>query len=299
MPMSSKTLTQIGNKPSCLVSVVIPVFQRPNELKRALHSLKNQTFTEFEVIVVDDGSPDPAVEQVAVSIFSTMSQPCRYLRLPKNSGVSFARNRGIEIADSNWIALLDSDDEWLPPKLAAQWNHPERLRIIHGEELWFRNGLRVNPKSRHQKSGGAIFLKCLPLCCISPSAVLFEKSLWLEVGGFDETFPVCEDYDFWLKITSLYPVGYVPFPIIIKHGGHPDQLSRRFFAMDYWRVRSLDRLKKIRNLSAPDEAAVNRMILQKSQILLQGYRKHRNCGSHFQQIEEIANTLKQQLQLPS
>ncbi|MDH5378695.1 MAG: glycosyltransferase family 2 protein, partial [Gammaproteobacteria bacterium] len=187
------------------ISVVIPVFNRASELQKALISVTTQSYPAEEILVVDDGS-DVAVE----TEFSSQFPGVRFIR-QRNLGVSAARNNGIKKAGGDWIAFLDSDDEWLPHKLEAQVqalkNSPES-RVCHSDEIWIRNGVRVNPMKKHKKSGGDIFLQCLPLCAMSPSSVLIHKDIFAEVGVFDETLPACEDYDLWLRICSRYNVLY-------------------------------------------------------------------------------------------
>ncbi|MET0093096.1 MAG: glycosyltransferase family A protein, partial [Sedimenticola sp.] len=206
------------------ISVIIPTHNRADLLERALKSVQAQTLPPLEVIVVDDGSEDHTREMV-----SEKFPRVHYLHQP-NRGVSSARNLGISEARGDWIALLDSDDEWLPSKLASQKTRLESQpghHICHTEEIWIRNGKRVNQMKKHTKQGGAIFQHCLPLCVISPSSVLIHKSVFREVGLFDESLPACEDYDLWLRICARYPVTYVEQPQIVKYGGHEDQLSRR------------------------------------------------------------------------
>ncbi len=273
------------------ISVIVPVFNRPALILRALNSILEQTHRPYEMIVVDDGSTDNtySVLEAYQRSLDLKEFSLHVLRLDRNHGVSFARNRGIQRATGDWIALLDSDDQWLPKRLELQVELLERephLQLVHGEEIWIRSGVRVNPHKKHLKEGGRIFSRSTELCLISPSAVLLRKSLWKEMGGFDETFPVCEDYDLWLKVTSLYEVGFVSQPIIMKYGGHTDQLSRRTVAMDYWRVRSLNRILEIRNLGPDEERVVLGVIIQKSQILCRGYKKHDN-RAHLSEVEEI------------
>ncbi len=258
------------------ISVVIPTFNRAHVLERAIDSVFEQTFQDFELLIVDDGSTDNTQELLEKRYAG--ESKLRYLKM-QNRGVSAARNLGVVESKGEWIALLDSDDEWLPQRLEKQWRLLERrpdLKLIHGEEIWIRRGRRVNPKKIHQKFGGVIFEKCLPLCLISPSAVLIKKTLFDEIGLFDEEFIVCEDYDLWLRITSLYPVGFVEEPIIIKYGGHRDQLSARFKAMDYWRVRSLERILETRSLERQTRMKVVEEILKKASLLERGYIKHSN-----------------------
>ncbi len=221
------------------VSVVIPTFNRCRLLRRAVASVLAQTQPTDEIIVVDDGSTDGTREMVAEQF------PAAIYRFQPNAGVSAARNRGIRVAAGQWIAFLDSDDEWRPAKLerqlAALERHPDYL-LCHCDEIWYRAGRRVNPGRRHKKAGGWIFDRCLPLCAISPSAALVRRSVFDEVGLFDESLEACEDYDFWLRFCARFPVLYVDEPLVIKHGGREDQLSASVWGLDRYRIRALEKI---------------------------------------------------------
>ncbi|MDD4976496.1 MAG: glycosyltransferase [Bacteriovorax sp.] len=267
------------------VSVIIPTFNRSSVIIRAINSVLNQNNKDFELIVVDDGSTDET--ELILSPFIE-SGKIKYFK-HHNRGVSAARNLGVAKASGEWLAFLDSDDEWLPNKLQEQIDYLHQnstLNIIYGQEIWLRNGKRVNQRAIHQKFGGWIFEKCIQQCLIAPSSVIIKASLFHEMGGFDQEFIVCEDYDLWLKISSLYEVGYISNPIIIKHGGHDDQLSTKYVAMDMWRLRSLSRILMIRNLSAEDKENVIETIKRKGSILKQGYLKHENAKG-FEEVEKI------------
>jgi glycosyltransferase involved in cell wall biosynthesis len=219
---------------------------------------------------VDDGSADGTESLIRGSY-----PQVRYLR-QANGGVSRARNLGIEAAHGEWIALLDSDDTWLPGKLMAQRETLHRqpgVRLCHTEEIWIRNGRRVNQMKKHAKSGGYIFRACLPRCIISPSASLLHRSLLEELGGFDELLPACEDYDLWLRVCATEPVAFVPTPQIEKHGGHADQLSRRHWGMDRFRIRALEKIIGAGRLDAGDRAAACAVLAGKAHILSAGARK--------------------------
>ena len=193
--------------------------------------------------------------------------------------MSFARNRGIERGSSRWIALLDSDDAWEEEKLQKQIEysdqHPE-YPLIHTNEVWMKSMMPFPQKKRHEKSGGRLFLKSIPLCCISPSSSLIKRSLFQELGLFREDFPVCEDYELWLRITARYPVGFLKEPLTIKYGGHQDQLSQAYHSMDYWRVLALNSHRDNPSLSDRERNSVQEMILKKCKILLKGYKKYGN-----------------------
>ena len=268
------------------INVIIPTFNRFSVLSRAIESVLKQTYKNFDLTIVDDGSTDDSYSLVKTYFDD---KRVHYIRTD-NRGVSAARNLGVCLTRGEFVSFLDSDDEWLEDKLEKQIDllkeQPE-LKCIHGEEIWIRNGKRVNKKKIHQKFGGSVFEKCLDLCFISPSSVLIKRDLYKEMNGFDEDYAVCEDYDLWLKITSLHDIGFVKTPIMNKYGGHEDQLSSKYFAMDYFRIKSLDRIVQIRDLSASRKEQVIDTIIKKASILLKGYEKHENFKDHA----EIKNIL--------
>ena len=222
------------------VSIIIPTFNRAHKIARALASVLYQTFADCEILVVDDGSEDATCTALAPFL-----PHIKCITHSRNLGVSAARNTGIRASDSPLIAFLDSDDYWLPDKLATQVSffseHPEAV-ACQTEERWIRRGVRVNPMKKHFKPSGEIFEPCLKLCVVSPSAAVVKRSLLEEVGVFDEDFPVCEDYDLWLRISWKYPIWLIPEPLVIKEGGSPDQLSRSIEGMDRYRIRAIARL---------------------------------------------------------
>ena len=255
------------------VSVIIPTFNREHCLMRALDSAIAQSYPIQEIIVVDDGSTD-ATEKLIQESYPSVT----YIK-QENHGVSAARNRGIKNSLGSWLAFLDSDDEWFPDKLEKQFmaleQQPE-FKIIHSDEIWIRNGVQVNPKNKHEKSGGFIFEKCLPLCAISPSAVLIHRELFAELGMFDESLPACEDYDLWLRICSRYPVLYVKEKLLRKYGGHEDQLSKQHWGMDRFRIVALHRLLNEDALNESQKTAATEMLITKCKILISGAEKRGN-----------------------
>lgn len=267
------------------VSVVIPTYNRVAYITRALDSVAAQTCPPLEIIVVDDGSTDGTADMLR------RDYPRVKVIRQANRGVSHARNTGIGAASGDWIAFLDSDDAWLPEKLARQLRalaeHPKRC-IVHCDEVWIRRGIRVNQKAKHRKYGGHIFAKCLPLCVISPSASLINRSVFDEVGMFDESLPACEDYDMWLRICARYPVLYLDEQLIIKYGGHPDQLSRRHWGMDRFRIRAIAKLLEEVWLADEHRNAAIDMLQEKIDIYLQGATKRGN-RSHVVEFTRLAS----------
>jgi glycosyltransferase involved in cell wall biosynthesis len=252
-----------------LVSVIIPTYNRGWVIKEAIDSVLDQDFSDYELIVVDDGSNDNTRE-----ILEAYGKAITVLQ-QSNRGVSAARNRGIAEAAGRLIAFLDSDDLWLPRKLTAQVKFFEENAdavINQTQEIWIRNGLRVNPKKRHHKFSGMIFERSLALCLVSPSAVMIKKSLFDAVGVFDEQLPACEDYDLWLRVSCRYPVHLMDTPLIIKRGGHDDQLSKAA-GLDKYRIQSLMKIIDSDLLTPQQYKAAVITLKEKSEVYAGGCRK--------------------------
>ncbi len=259
-----------------LVSVIIPVYNRKALLGRALDSVCSQSFRQFDIHITDDGSTD-GTRQVIQQYIRKHPAITIFCHTTENRGVAAARNLGIQQSTGQYIALLDSDDAWESGKLARQMEYlrqnPE-YPLVHTGETWIRNGKRVNPPVKYRKYGGRVFLHCLPLCMIGPSTVLMARSVFEKFGLFNEEYPVCEDYDFWLRVTSHTEVGLVEEKLTRKYGGHPDQLSTTYPGMDYWRIRSLCGILHTLPRGDSRATAVRREIRRKAGIFLPGCLKH-------------------------
>jgi glycosyltransferase involved in cell wall biosynthesis len=264
-----------------LVSVIIPTFNRAHLLCRALRSVLCQTAGDFEIIVVDDASEDGTE---GIDIFSgPLRVPLRFVRLDAHRGVAGARNRGVAVSQGQWLAFLDSDDEWHPDKLARQagWHETNpAYRISQTKEIWVRNGRRVNPPLTHEKKQGYIFEQSLKRCMITPSSVMMQRSLFDEAGGFNESLPACEDFDLWLKITRALPVGLIDEFLLTRYGGHRDQLSASVMGLDRFRIRSIIDLVNSRTLSLEQEILSRKELVRKSIIVAQGFRKRGRTGEY-------------------
>lgn len=280
-----------------LVSVIIPTYNRAWALKKAVDSVLEQDYKEFELIVVDDGSTDDTqtlLKSYPAGTLKLISQP--------HAGVSAARNRGFSAASGTLIAFLDSDDYWYPKKLSAQvafFNKNPDAMICQTEEIWIRDGKRVNPKNKHKKPSGIIFTPSLELCLISPSAVMMRKSLIAKVDGFDESLPACEDYDLWLRITCRYPVHLIDTPLIVKTGGHEDQLSRAT-GLDKYRIYALKKILQSDFLTPQQIQDAEAMLKKKCRIYADGCAKHgrRTVAAYYYRLAEDVEEKKRQRDLP-
>lgn len=253
------------------VSVIIPTYNRLPMLKEAIHSVLDQDFEDFELIVVDDGSTDGTSDEIR-----RYGGRVKLIQNNENKGVSFSRNRGILQSKGKYIAFLDSDDLWVKGKLKLQVSFLDenpQYPMCYTDEIWIRKGKRVNPMKKHEKYSGWIFEKCLPLCIISPSSTMMRRSLFSQVGLFDEALPVCEDYDFWLRVSSRFPIFFIPEKLIIKRGGHSDQLSQREWGNDRYRVIALEKILQEPYLTKEEREMVIKEMGRKCRILSAGFLK--------------------------
>jgi len=254
----------------CKVSVIIPTYNRFSFLVESIESVLSQTFSDFELIIVDDGSSDGTGK-----VREIYRDRIKYI-YQENSGASSARNSGIQASKSEYICFLDSDDLWEKEKLDIQVNFLDKnfaYDVCYTDEIWIRNGVRVNPKKTHKKYSGMIYDKCLPLCIISPSSVMMRREIFDRVGLFDESLPVCEDYDMWLRISKDYPVFFIEKKLIIKRGGHSDQLSHRYWGNDRFRIKALLKMLEDSTLSPEQRELTINELRKKCDILSKGFFK--------------------------
>lgn len=256
-------------------SVIIPTFNRKEKLRAAIVSVLVQEEQDFELIVIDDGSDDGSSELADV-----FNGRITYI-FQKNAGVSAARNRGISLSRGSHIAFLDSDDTWHRKKLASHrefLNSYPHIRIHQTEDIWVRNGRRVNPGIRHMKKEGDIFIPSLKRCLISPSSVCISKTVFEKYGIFDEKLPVCEDYDLWLRITLFETTGLIREKLITRYAGHDDQLSSLYWGMDRFRLYSILKVLNSYGEAIDDEkyTAAIQYSLMKARVLMNGAVKRGN-----------------------
>ena len=247
-----------------MISVVIPTYNRAEFISSAIESVLAQTHPVDEIIVVDDGSTDNTKEKV-------FQYPSVQYVYQENHGVASARNTGIELVNTEWVAFLDSDDLWgknkIKTQLAYHQEHPN-LMISHTDEEWFKDNHVINKPQKYEKFGGKIFDKCLEYTTIGTSTLMVNTGLFNTVGLYDERLVACEDYDFYLRVAKNYTFGYIDKKLTIKRAGHSGQLSFETKYMDYYRVLSLMKFK--------DDPKVAEVIKRKMEILRNGAIKHNN-----------------------
>ena len=262
----------MAKDPRALVSIVIPTHNRWPMVGEAVESVLAQTASRYELIVVDDGSTDETPRRLRDygARITVLAQSRR--------GVAAARNLGVRHASGSYLAFLDSDDLWHPRKLQRQLGFMEgnpAVEICQTDEIWIRNGVRVNPRNKHRKPSGDIFRASLDLCLVSPSAVMMRRELFERAGGFDESLPVCEDYDLWLRIARDTEIPLVPEALVTRRGGHADQLSRSTWGFDRFRVTAIANL--IEAGLDPEKAGwALEAMTKKVTILAKGARKRGN-----------------------
>jgi glycosyltransferase involved in cell wall biosynthesis len=266
-----------------VVSVIITTYNRRDFLAEALQSVFDQDYGDKEILIIDDGSTDGTNEIVP-------HRAVTYL-WKENEGISSARNAGIERARGDYLAFLDSDDLWKKKKLSTQVKAMEIVgaSISYTDEIWMKYGRRMNQGKRHRKYAGNIYEQCLPLCIISPSSVMMKKAVFEDVGLFDETLPVCEDYDMWLRVCSRYPVLFIPEALIVKRGGHADQLSSSYEVMDRYRIQAMTKALRSCSLTEPQRQGTLSELRKKCNVVARGAEKRGRYeeARHYRSLPEL------------
>jgi glycosyltransferase involved in cell wall biosynthesis len=288
MPQQRSATTESG-KDLPLVSAVITTCNRGERVEKAVASALEQDYPRQEILVIDDGSTDDTAERL-----SRFRDRIHYV-YQKRNGVSSARNTGIRLSHGRYIAFLDSDDIWKPDKTSKQVRFLEAnasLRICQTEEIWIRHLRRVNPKKIHRKPSGWIFKESLRLCCVSPSSVMIREDLFEEIGLFKESFPACEDYDLWLRISCREPILLIPEHLVVKFGGHADQLSRTVPCLDKYRIQAIAELLEKGALNGEQRRLAVEELMRKCKIVSDGCVKRGKVeeGEYYQEIARRAKS---------
>jgi glycosyltransferase involved in cell wall biosynthesis len=255
-------------------SVIIPTYNREKFLKIAIRSVLEQSFDNYELIIIDDGSSDGTKEMFEgrKTRDEGRGKKIKYI-YRGNKGPAAARNQGLKEAKGEFICFLDSDDRFRQDKLKITYEYIKKYpqyQIFHTEEIWYRRGKLLPQKIYHKKPSGFVFENAVKLCSVSISTAAIKKNIFDEVGLFDETMPACEDYDFWLRVTHKYPVLLIPQYLTIKEGGHADQQSFKYPAMDKFRIYALSKILKNPELSKENYAIASNELKKKCEIFIKG-----------------------------
>ena len=268
------------------ISVIIPTYNRAQRLKKAIDSVLAQSHRNFELIVVDDGSDDNTAE-----LIDKYNADIVYIR-QENRVPAAARNRGIEKARHNLLAFLDSDDWFAENKLETQIEamdqNPSYL-ISHTDEIWYRNGQLLNQKLKHKKNSGDIFGQSLELCAVGMSTIMICKEIFERYGLFDEEYPCCEDYEFWLRISAEEKFLLVEEPLTLKDGGRDDQLSTIYrTGMDKFRIQAIMKILASGRLTGGQTGVARRELERKCRIYGTGCIKHgrKEEGQYYLNLPE-------------
>ena len=210
------------------VSVIIPTYNRANLVDKAIKSVLSQTYQDFEIIVIDDGSTDNTEEIIR----GFKDKRVKYIKkYKKNRGISATRNIGIKVARGKYIASLDSDDEWLPDKLDKQikilQDGPPELGVVYSNSCYIdESGKNINKLPKPKKLEGYIYEDLLGGNYVgTPSTVLIRKECFHRVGLFDDLLNAQADWDMWIRIAKYYRFALIKIPLV-KYRLHSDQLSK-------------------------------------------------------------------------
>jgi len=289
-------------------SIIIPTYNRVHFLKIAVESILRQTYQDFELIIIDDGSTDQTKKLVHSlwllahkkeynkepnNLSLTLNPPpytlnIRYYYQP-NQGPAAARNRGLKEAKGEYICFLDSDDRFTMRKLEVTREYTRKypsFKIFHTEEIWHSGGKLLPQKKIHSKPDGNVFFRALKLCCISISTCCIHRSVFEDIGIFDESMPVCEDYDFWLRATAKHPIKLIPQYLTIKEGGRNDQQSKKYPALDKYRIYAIEKLLKDNKLSPHQYYLAVEELKKKCAIYIKGAKK-RNKTKEVERYNQL------------
>ena len=200
------------------VSIIIPTYNREHLLGRAIQSILNQTYQDFELIIVDDGSTDNTEKLVR----KFNSERIKYIRHGENKGPSTARNTGIKSAKGDYIAFQDSDDEWMPEKLEKQIGAfevaPPEVGIVYtGWYAVINNKKRYLPPAGVNPKDGDLFSTLLRRSLLGTPAALIKRECFERAGMFDERFPPAEDWELFLRMSKFYQFKYINEPLVMYY----------------------------------------------------------------------------------
>jgi glycosyltransferase involved in cell wall biosynthesis len=289
--ISERTVSAGGN--CLLISVIIPTYNRKTFLSEAIRSVQAQTYRDWELIVVDDGSSDDTPTAIR-------REGIRCLRTDHSGRPGRVRNIGAQAASGNLLAFLDSDDLWKPEKLSRQAaffrEHPE-VSLCHTREIWLRNGRIISQAGQRHRRSGDIFEDALEKCIIGPSTVVLTKELFQKHGGFHPELEIAEDYELWLRICNTEEVGYIDEALVVKRAGHSDQLSERYGRIEYFRLLALGERIESGSFKGENRELALKEMSRKCRIYAAGCRKRHKeeeARRYFAMAEEYEDRLEKE-----
>jgi glycosyltransferase involved in cell wall biosynthesis len=193
-----------------LVSIIIPAYNAEKYLRDTIDSAIAQTYKNYEIIVVDDGSTDRTQ-----NILAEYGDKIRVVR-QSNKGTAAACNAGVATARGTWVCFLDADDIWLSDKLALQVERCNGSVISHTDSVCFGDGMvgEIRRSSFEPPYSGQVLKELLVVNFITKSTVMMRRNVFNHYGGFDEGYVTCEDWQFWIKVCAEHELGYLPEPVV-------------------------------------------------------------------------------------
>lgn len=278
------------------ISAIIPVYNRAELVERAVRSVLSQDLPpgwDLELVVVNDGSTDGTRDVLAR--LQDGDSRLRVLNSSHGGTPGGARNRGVSVSSGSVLAFLDSDDEWLPGKVRGQIQLG--VDFSHTRERWIRDGREISQAGRRftrYKRSGDLLADSLVKCIIGPSTVMMSRELWDRTGGFRADLEIAEDYEYWLRITTVTGVDYIDQPLTVKYAGHGDQLSEKYGHIERFRLEGLSSLVDSRWFARyrdePAQKLAQRELSRKLIIYAGGARK-RGRLDEARRYEELARGL--------
>jgi glycosyltransferase involved in cell wall biosynthesis len=252
------------------ISVIVPAYQVTEYIPETLQSLREQSFRNFETIVINDGCPDtPRLEQVLEEFQGEIV----YLKQP-NRGVASARNAAIAASRAPLIALLDSDDCWTPDYLASQVDSLEKnpdVDVVCTDAVYFGDPNSKNIGRRFSdffpSKGEITFSRLVNRECAVFVGVTARKESVLRAGGFDESLQSTEDFDLWLRMTHNGSRFLYQNKPLVRYRLRPESLSRDGSSMLNWNLTVFRKLIRFPDLSVEERASLNNA-LQREQAWL-------------------------------
>jgi hypothetical protein len=272
------------------VSVIIPTYNRADFIEEAVESALCQTYKDFEIIIVDDGSTDNTKD-----VLQKFHNKIRYV-YKNNGGVASARNSGIKHAHGEYIAFLDSDDLWLPERLkigVQALDFDKNIGLFFSDCHRVFNGKRVSKTyfDAYKPYSGFVFKQLYMQDFIPTSTVLVRKDCLRLLGMFDGNLPSCEDYDLWLRISTCFKINYTKMPLAI-YKTHSKSIScKNFFGPALRKVLVKTKINYKNQIKEFSRAAKRRI----SMVSCSRGWHLKKSGNYDEAINEALNALKEDI----